>query len=102
MRYFVAENLYERKALIFKALANPVRLEVLDMLIDGEKCVCEIQEKLKKYQQAHISKSLIKLKEAGFIKDRKEGLNVYYSLKICCLGDFFKCLNNILDSDISN
>ena len=48
MRYFVAENLYERKALIFKALANPVRLEVLDMLIDGEKCVCEIQEKLKK------------------------------------------------------
>ena len=102
MRYFVAKNLYEKKALIFKALANPVRLEVLDMLIDGEKCVCEIQEKLKKYQHALISKSLIKLKEAGFIKDRKEGLNVYYSLKICCLGDFFKCLNNILDSDISN
>ena len=86
----------KKKALIFKALANPVRLEVLDMLADGEKCVCEIQEKLKKYQQAHISKSLIKLKKAGLIKDRKEGLNVYYSLKICCLGEFFKCLDNIL------
>ena len=69
-------NLYEKKALIFKALSNPVRLEIMDFLADGEKCVCEIVENLN-YEQPHISKSLIKLKEAGLIKDRKEGLNVY-------------------------
>lgn len=72
-------NLYEKKAQIFKTLSNPVRLEIMDFLADGEKCVCEIVENLN-YEQPHISKSLIKLKEAGLIKDRKEGLNVYYSL----------------------
>lgn len=91
-------NLYEKKAQIFKALSNPVRLEIIDFLSDGEKCVCEIVEKLN-YEQPHISKSLIKLKEAGLIKDRKEGLNVYYSLKICCMGEFFSCLNKILESE---
>ncbi|MCM1010556.1 MAG: metalloregulator ArsR/SmtB family transcription factor [Fusobacterium sp.] len=91
------EKLYVRKAEIFKALSNPVRLEVLDLLLDGEKCVCEILKHLDKYEQPHISKSLIKLKNAGLIKDRKEGLNVYYSLKICCMGEFLNCLNKILE-----
>ena len=92
-------NLYEKKAQIFKALSNPVRLEIIDFLADGEKCVCEIVDKLN-YEQPHISKS--KLKEAGLIKDRKEGLNVYYSLKICCMGEFFNCLNKILESDLKS
>ena len=47
-------------------------------------------------EQPHISKSLIKLKQAGLIKDRKEGLNVYYSLKIPCMREFFGCLDVIL------
>ena len=91
-------NLYEKKAQIFKTLSNTVRLEIMDFLADGEKCVCEIVENLN-YDQPHISKSLIKLKEAGLIKDRNEGLNVYYSLKICCMGDFFNCLNKILETN---
>ncbi|CCY62642.1 transcriptional regulator ArsR family [Clostridium sp. CAG:967] len=90
---------YQRKAQIFKALANPVRLEVIDTLLNGEKCVCEIVEELKEYEQPHISKSLSKLKEAGLIQDRKDGLNVYYSLRICCMGEFFSCLNEILQSN---
>lgn len=87
----------EKKVEIFKALANPVRLDIIDLLLEGEKCVCEIQQALKKYEQPHISKSLSRLKSIGLIKDRKEGLNVYYSLKICCMGEFFNCLNKILD-----
>lgn len=90
-------NYYEEKVKILKALSNPVRLEIIDFLSNGEKCVCEIVENLQ-YEQPHISKSLIKLKEAGLIRDRKEGLNVYYSLKICCLKDFFSCLNKILEN----
>ena len=81
-------NYYEEKVKILKALSNPVRLEIIDFLSNGEKCVCEIVENLQ-YEQPHISKS---------IKDRKEGLNVYYSLKICCLKDFFSCLNKILEN----
>lgn len=93
-------NLNDKKAEIFKALANPVRLDVIDQLLEGEKCVCEIQENLKKYQQAHISKSLQKLKSVGLIKDRRDGMNVYYSLSICCMSEFFSCLNKILEGKI--
>ncbi len=91
-------NLNNKKAEIFKALANPARLDVIDQLLEGEKCVCEIQENLKKYQQAHISKSLQKLKSVGLLKDRRDGMNVYYSLRICCMSEFFECLNKILDN----
>ena len=90
------KTLNEKKAEIFKALSNPVRLDIIDLLLDGEKCVCEIQQALNKYEQPHISKSLAKLKNAGLIKDRREGMNVYYSLAICCMSEFFGCLNKIL------
>lgn len=88
--------LYEKKAEIFKALSNPVRLEIIDLLLDGEKCVSDIIESLKKYEQPHISKSLSKLKSANIIKDRKKGLNVYYSLSMECIADFIKHLNKTL------
>ncbi len=94
-------NLYkfllnEKKAEIFKALSNPVRLEIIDLLIDGEKCVFEIVQTLKKYEQPHISKNLSKLKNAGIIKDRKKGLNVYYSLAMQAVSGFIKELNTNL------
>ena len=56
-----------------------------------------IQSALKKYEQPHISKSLTKLKSVGLIKDRREGMNVYYSLAISCMGEFISCLNKVLD-----
>ena len=92
------ESLNDKKAKIFKALSNPVRLDVIDQLLDGEKCVCEIQKALSKYEQPHISKSLAKLKSVGLIKDRREGMNVYYSIAICCMGEFLTCLNKLLNS----
>lgn len=85
-----------KKAEIFKALSNPVRLEILDTLLYGEKCVCEIIKTLNKYEQPHISKSLTKLKKVGLIEERKEGLKVFYKLKCNCIKDFLNCLNDII------
>ena len=95
----MGKSMNDKKAKIFKALSNPVRLDVIDQLLDGEKCVCEIQQALKKYEQPHISKSLAKLKSVGLIKDRREGMNVYYSIAICCMGEFLTCLNKLLNED---
>ena len=89
------KSLNEKKADFFKALSNPARLDIIDLLLNGEKCVCEIQESLKKYEQPHISKGLKILKTAGIIQDRKEGLNVYYSIKMNCIKNFIECLNKI-------
>ncbi len=93
-------NLYEfllneKRAEIFKALSNPVRLEIIDLLIEGEKCVNEIVQELKKYEQPHISKNLTKLKNAKIIKERKKGLNVYYSIAMQPVINFIKELKNI-------
>ncbi|MGC8785996.1 MAG: ArsR/SmtB family transcription factor, partial [Anaerolineae bacterium] len=56
-----------------------VRLNILDILTQGEACVCHLKAILQ-LRQAYISQQLAILKEAGLITDRKEGLYVYYSL----------------------
>lgn len=63
----------------FKALAHPIRLQILDMLRGGEVCVCHMEAALGK-RQAYISQQLIVLREAGLVESRKDGLSVYYRL----------------------
>ena len=62
-----------------KALADPTRLKIVYLLKYGELCVCEIMEALEK-PQATISHHLNILKNAGFLKWRKEGVWVHYRL----------------------
>ena len=64
---------------IFKALAHPVRLQILDMLRCGEICVCHIETALGK-RQAYISQQLMILRESGLVETRKDGLQVFYRL----------------------
>lgn len=64
---------------IFNALAHPSRLEILDLLRDGEACVCHIQAMLEQ-RQAYISQHLNVLRQAGLVASRKEGLRVYYQV----------------------
>ncbi len=62
---------------LFKALMHPARLQILDLLRDGEQCVCHMEAYLG-YRQAYLSQHLAVLREIGLIKDRREGWNVYY------------------------
>jgi DNA-binding transcriptional ArsR family regulator len=70
---------YDRQAELLKALSHPVRLQILDILRDGEQCVCHI-EAVVGLRQAYISQQLIVLRKAGLVADRKDGLRVYYRL----------------------
>jgi ArsR family transcriptional regulator len=70
---------YDRQAEIFKALAHPVRLQILDILRDGEQCVCHLEAVLK-LRQAYISQQLMTLRKVGLVADRKDGLRVYYRI----------------------
>jgi len=71
----------QRLLLIFKALSEETRLRILKLLENGELCVCDITEALN-MTQPNISFHLGMLKEAGLIKDRKEGRWMYYSLNV--------------------
>lgn len=70
---------YGIEADFFNALASPSRLEILDLLRDGEACVCHIQAMLDQ-RQAYISQHLNVLRQAGLVTSRKDGLRVYYRI----------------------
>jgi len=70
---------YDDLAFHLRALAHPVRLQILDMLRGGEVCVCHLEMALGK-RQAYISQQLIVLREAGLVEARKDGLRVFYRL----------------------
>jgi ArsR family transcriptional regulator len=69
----------QRQARIFKALMHPVRLQILDLLRNGELCVCQIEEQLGQ-RQAYVSQQLAVLRRVGLVADRREGLNIYYHI----------------------
>ncbi len=71
--------LYNLEAETLNALAHPARLEILELLRDGEACVCHIQAMLDQ-RQAYISQHLNVLRRAGLVTCRKEGLRVYYQV----------------------
>ena len=68
-----------RAAALFHALSDETRLGILDMLRQGERCVCDLQEDLQA-AQSRLSFHLKVLKEAGLVTDRKEGRWSYYAL----------------------
>ena len=72
-------NLNTLRARIFKALSDPVRLEIIEFLRDGEKCVCEIIPHVNLIQPL-VSRHLKILKDSGLVSDRKDRSWRHYSL----------------------
>lgn len=68
------------KAEFFKALAHPLRIAVLDALRDGELGVNELCVRLKA-EQSTLSQQLAVLRSRNIVVGRKDGLNVYYSVR---------------------
>ena len=66
-------------ARLFHALSDETRLGILEMLRDGERCVCDLQGELDA-AQSRLSFHLKVLREAGLVTDRKEGRWSYYTI----------------------
>ncbi|RLI86369.1 MAG: hypothetical protein DRO76_04020 [Candidatus Altiarchaeales archaeon] len=64
---------------IFKALSDETRLKIVESLLNGEKCVCEIIPFTKRTQPT-ISIQLSKLENLGIVESRREGKSVYYRI----------------------
>ena len=73
---------------VFKALGHPVRLMIVEMLLDGERCVCELQKDSGR-DMSTVSSHLNVLKNSRIVSCEQRGKNVYYSL--CC-----PCLSSVL------
>jgi DNA-binding transcriptional ArsR family regulator len=70
-------NPYDQQAQILKILTHPARLAILDILRDGEHCVCHMEAHLG-YRQAYLSQQIAVLRKAGLIQDRRDGWNIFY------------------------
>ncbi len=68
---------FEAQAQLLKVLTHPARLAILNILRDGEHCVCHMEAHLG-LRQAYISQQLMLMREAGLIQDRRDGWNVFY------------------------
>ena len=71
--------LSELKADLFKALAHPARIRVLEVLADGERSVGDMQP-LVGIEASHLSQQLAVLRGAGLVTTRREGTSVVYSI----------------------
>ncbi|MFW6034840.1 MAG: ArsR/SmtB family transcription factor [Halothermotrichaceae bacterium] len=98
----MTKEIYKARVEIVKAIAHPVRMQIVDVLAkEGSKCVCELEE-ITETSQSSVSKHLGHMKKAGLVQSKKEGLNVHYSLRTPCIVNFFSCLDNIIREDIKS
>jgi ArsR family transcriptional regulator, arsenate/arsenite/antimonite-responsive transcriptional repressor len=74
-----------------KALSDETRLRMINLLLERECCVCEVMQVLR-ITQTRASRNLSLLHEAGFLKQRREGLWAYYSIDKSSLEDYLASL----------
>jgi ArsR family transcriptional regulator len=81
-----------QRAAVFKALGHPARLQIVERLAGGERCVCELVREVGSGWST-VSRHLSVLKAAGILEDKKRGLQVYYRLALPCVTSFAACLD---------
>jgi Predicted transcriptional regulators len=81
-------------ALIFKTLGDSNRLQIVQMLSDGEKCACKLLEAFD-ITQPTLSHHMRVLNECGIVNTRKEGKWSYYSLNCETLTEFKKFVSSL-------
>jgi DNA-binding transcriptional ArsR family regulator len=74
------ERVIELKADILKALAQPTRLRILELLREGEKCICEIVPALNG-EQSNISRHISLMQKSQIVTTRKDGVKVMVKVR---------------------
>ena len=93
-------EIYERQARICKAFAHPGRLQILDLLGEGERGVSELQEALG-ISKTSISQHMAVLKSVGVMSTRREGKQVYCSLAMPEVKQACHLIRKVLEAQIA-
>ena len=80
---------------IMESLSDPIRINILELMMNGEICVCDIV-KVTGLSQSKISYHIKILKDSGLISDRQEGRWVYYKLDLEVLSDIQNWMGNLI------
>jgi len=90
----------ELKADLFRSLAHPARIRILEVLSSGERSVGEMQP-LVGIELSHLSQQLGVLRRAGLLTNRREGPMVFYSMKNPMLAELLAVAKELLISTLS-
>jgi ArsR family transcriptional regulator len=82
---------FRKNADVFKALANPNRLLIVDALGSGERCVADLTA-LVGLDMSTVSSHLAVLRSVGLVTDERRATQVFYSLKSRCVLNIFHCI----------
>jgi len=80
MEEFMDERILELKAEVLKTLAQPTRLKILELLRNGERCICEIVPALNG-EQSNISRHISLMQKSNLVTTRKDGVKVMVKVK---------------------
>lgn len=86
----------EERADVIKALAHATRLYLVEQLVDGERCVCELTDGVGA-DVSTVSRHLGILKSVGIVESERRGKKVFYRLRTPCVLGFFDCIERVLD-----
>jgi len=86
---------------LLKAMADDTRFKILEFLLDGEKCVCEIFPYVKRTQST-VSIHLGNLEKLNILESRREGKKIFYKIKDFRVCDVFKSIGDSKGRTLKN
>ncbi len=95
----MGDELLELKANVLKTLGQPTRLKILELLRNGERCVCEIFPAIKE-EQSNVSRHLALMKSVGILASRKQGQMVHYRVRDLQVFKLLDSANALLKSHV--
>ena len=94
-----AAQLQTFKAQFFRALAHPVRIRILEILVRGGRTVQELQEALD-LEQPIVSQQLAVLRNQNIVTTQKQGLSVRYAVRDPTVGDLLEVARRIFNNHL--
>lgn len=92
----MTENERRLTAEIMKAMGHPLRIRLVEALIDKEMSVKELNA-LVPINQSTLSRHLAQLKRSGVLVERREGTHVWHRVSTLCVAQLIKCCRQVLD-----
>jgi ArsR family transcriptional regulator len=99
MPHVATEELQAFKAAFFKALAHPLRIRILELLVGSEKNVQELQDALG-VEQPVVSQQLAILRANNIVSGRKEGASVWYSVRDPLIAELLNTARRIFNNHL--
>lgn len=93
------DKILELKAEVLKALAQPTRLKILELLRHGERCICEIVPAING-EQSNISRHISVMQKSNLVTTRKDGVKVMVKVKDRKIFDILDSITAILKNEM--